>query len=225
MTYNFNIRLLIICMNKIARKESTVTSIRSSPETKKAIKSMDFGEATKFLKKQTIQHINQKAITMPNVRWVSIPFQEYNLLLGGNSHNDSGEFVPIYVKNANHIINFCYLWKKRIMKNNELCNFKFKDVYHVVEYFHKMNHLDISLIQNIGSIRILSKHTIGTNYSKMLIELFTQTGKITQEFKIMNYEIRDSTINTVETGFLPKLPGDDLDGVTIDIKFNDQINF
>ncbi len=111
------------------------------------------------------------------------------------------------------------------MKNNELCNFKFKDVYHVVEYFHKMNHLQISLIQNTDSTRILSKHTIGTNYSKMLIELFTQTGKITQEFKIMNYEIRDSTINTVKTGFLPKLPGDDLDGVTIDIKFNDQINF
>ena len=41
----------------------------------------------------------------------------------------------------------------------------------------------------------------------------------------MNYEIRDSTINAAETGFLPKLPGDDLDGVTIDIKFNDQINF
>ena len=214
-----------------SKNSETHISIRSSVETKKNIQDMRFGEATKFLEKSTTEAIHRKAIEIPKFNWLSIPFREYNFLLGGYIPDSEGKFVPIYKKNASQVINFCRLIKKNKAAKGKLGGeqlahvLRFEDVYHVIEHFHEMNHVYIKQIRDSKSTIIQSLHTVGSNWSKFLVELFRETGEITQEFEVYNYEIIDNTLNELGETDPNKAPIPEEDGVKIYMKFVDDVDF
>jgi len=213
------------------KSDSTTNTFRCSQETKDSIKKWEHGEATKFLKVQTIQHNHRKEVDVPNFNWLSIPFKEYNFLLGGMVYNSDGELEPIYIQNATQVINFCRLIKKQKATKSKLSGeqnpnvLRFEDVYHVVEHFHKMNQVDIKLIRHIDATIIESSHSVGSNWSKFLVELFTQTANITQEYEVQGQVIRDNTLN--DDGIHDPSRKSDLenDGVKIYMKFIDNVDF
>jgi hypothetical protein len=214
-----------------SKNSETHISIRSSIKTKKNIQDMRFGEATKFLEKSTTEAIHRKAIELPTYNWISIPFKEYNFLLGGYIPDSEGKFVPIYKVNASQVINFCRLIKTAKAAKGKLGGeqqahvLRFEDVYHVVEHFHEMNHVYIKLTRDSKSTIIESQHTVGANWSKFLVELFRQTGEITQEFEVYNDKIIDSTLNQLGEHDPSKEPDPTEDGVKIYMKFVDNVDF
>lgn len=57
------------------------------------------------------------------------------------------------------------------------------------------------------------------------MELFRETGEITQEFEVYNYEIIDNTLNELGETDPNKEPIPEEDGVKIYMKFVDDVDF
>jgi len=194
---------------KTESDHETSVSIRSSLKSKIELDKLLIDKTkSQWLKDKIRDDRLIQAIEMTDKEWIAIPREEYNAELSGfqiqwgKATNEQKEMIRelqkagVLVEMATilgkFVNDYAIEWKKEKAEKGEMVQtqhvdtIRFEDVYKVVEFFHFRNGIELTQTRNAGTIQLIGKHNIGTNYSKAVTEIFRELCRRSQEMKIVN---------------------------------------